>query len=265
MIKVGDKVITFGKFADGTCHTNIDCSQFEKDAPITWLYDEEGEAILLWFLAQHCRDHEGYRRKIIIPYMPEGRQDRTKIATDVFTLKYFAQFLNALHFDYIETFDAHSDVTCALINHIHNQSPVPLINQLLTQLPNDTLIFHPDEGAFKRREADFKMPQIFGIKERNWETQKVEKLVIGGAKHMIAGHNILIVDDICGKGSTIYHASQRLKELGANKIFVYVSHCENTILSQPPHILSNIEKMFTTNSIYGRHGTHEKIEIIYNF
>lgn len=263
MIRVGHQEVKFDKYADGTCFTHIDCSKFEKDAPIIWLYDYEGEAILVWFLAQHCRDHEGYRRKLSIPYLPEGRMDRVKSDTDVFTLKYFAQLLNALHFDYIETFDAHSDVSCALINHIHNVSPVPIINNLLKRLPNDTLIFHPDEGAFKRREADFDIPQIFGIKQRDWVTQKVEKLVIGGAKHMIAGHNILIVDDICGKGSTIYHASQRLKELGAANIYVYVSHCENTILSQPVHILDNVEKIYTTNSIY--RGTHSKIEVIHYF
>ena len=263
MIKVGDKVVEFEKYADGTCLAHIDCSQFEKDAPIIWLYDYEGEAVLMWFLAQHCRDQEGYRRKLLVPYLPEARMDRTKASSDVFTLKYFAQMLNALHFDYIETFDVHSDVAKALVNHIHDRSPVPLINNLLAELPQDTLIFHPDEGAFKRREADFTTPQVFGIKQRDWQTQKVEKLVIGGAKHMIAGHNILIVDDICGKGSTIYHASQRLKELGAAKIYVYVSHCENTILTQPEHILKDVEKIFTTNSIY--RGNHPKIEVIYEF
>ena len=268
MIKIGKEVINFGTFADGSCHVNIDCSLYEKDKPIIWLYDNDAELVQLWFLVQHFRDHENFKRSIVIPYLPNARQDRVKNNTDVFTLKYFSQMINALKCDKVFAFDVHSDVSAALINNIQIMSPVHLVEDILNNLPN-AILAYPDEGSMARYRGQFPIPTIYGIKQRNWENQKVEKLVLCGAKHDIAGHDILIIDDICGKGSTIYYMAKQLKELGANNIYVYVSHCENTVLQ--PHfqgqllldIPNLITKIYTTNSIY--RGNHSKIEVIYNF
>ena len=49
MIKVGNKVVEFGKFADGTCLTHINCDEFEPHAPIIWLYDDDSEWMRVWF------------------------------------------------------------------------------------------------------------------------------------------------------------------------------------------------------------------------
>ena len=267
MIRVGNQIIEFGKFADGTCHVNIDCSKLEPNAPIVWLYDNDAEWMQLWFLVQHCRDHEGYRRTLLMPYCNSARQDRTVNDDDVFTLKYFSQMVNALHFDRVEVFDAHSDVTAALLNHVHVLSPVPVVQKVLDKLPNIVLAF-PDEGAMQRYRGQFPIPTIYGIKSRNWQTQKVEKLILCGATNEITGKDILIIDDIIGKGSTIYYMAKQLKELGANNIYVYASHCENTVLQ--PHINGKslldydiITKIYTTNSIF--RGSHLKIEIIKYF
>ena len=267
MIKIGSQVINFDKFADGTCKVNLDCSTLEPNAPIIWLYDNDAEWMQVWFLVQHCRDHEGYRRVLSIPYLPNGRQDRVVNDDDVFTLKYFSQMVNALHFDRVETFDVHSDVAAALINHIHVLSPVPIVQQVLEQIPNALLCF-PDEGAMARYRGQFPIPTIYGIKSRNWKTQKVEELVLCGATEKAQNRNILIIDDICGKGSTIYHMTKQLKELSANNIYVYVSHCENTVLSNCIHGKSLLDydlvtKLYTTNSIF--RGEHPKIEVIHKF
>ena len=173
MIKIGNEIITFGQFADGSCHVDIDCSKFKPYAPIVWLYDNDAELVHLWFLTQHCRDNEGYRRDLSIPFLCNSRMDRTKLPTDVFTLKYFAQMINALHFDKVETFDAHSDVSAALFNHIHIISPINLIKEVLKKL-NNPLACLPDEGSMLRYRGDLSIPTVYGIKSRNWQTQKVE-------------------------------------------------------------------------------------------
>lgn len=269
MIKIGNEIIEFGSFPDGSCHAEIDCSKFPPHTPIVWLYNgDDSEMVKLWFLVQHCRDHEGYRRDLFIPYCPNARMDRTKLDTDVFTLKYFAQMINALHFDKVETFDPHSDVTAALINHIHVVSPVSVVEKVLKEIP-DALLAFPDEGAMARYRGAFPIPTIYGIKERNWQTQKVEQLVLCGAMDEVKGHDFLIIDDICGKGSTIYYMAKQLKELGANNIYVYVSHCENTVLKRNIQGMSLVEipdlitKLYTTNSIFTL--VHPKIKIIHYF
>lgn len=268
MIKVGNRIIEFGHFLDGTCHVNINCAELEPNAPIVWLYDNDSELVQLWFLVQHCRDHEGYRRTLSMPMLPNSRQDRAKTPTDVFTLKYFSQIINALHFDRVETFDVHSDVATALINHIHVISPASLVKEILNSNSNFILAF-PDEGGMARYRGDIQTPTVYGIKQRDWATQKIEKLVLCGAKNEIEGKDVLIADDICGKGSTIYYMAKQLKERGANKIYVYVSHCENTVLQ--PHIYGQslldipdlIECMYTTNSIWRK--KHPKVKVIKEF
>ena len=79
-------------------------------------------------------------------------------------------------------------------------------------------------------------------------------------KESVKGRNILIVDDICSRGGTFFYAAKALKELGAKKIYLYVTHCEKTILEGELLTSGLIEKVFTTNSICTVE--HEKVEVI---
>ena len=111
----------------------------------------------------------------------------------------------------------------------------------------------------KRYSGLVSKPYAFGIKKRNWETGKIEGLDVAGSVDKIAGKDILIVDDICSRGGTFYHSAKKLKELGANKIYLYVTHCENTILEGDLLTSGLIEKVYTTNSIFTKE--HEMIEV----
>jgi len=51
-----------------------------------------------------------------------------------------------------------------------------------------------------------------------------------------------------------------LKELGAKEIYLWVTHCENTILEGELLTSGLIEKVYTTNSIFTKE--HEKIEVL---
>ena len=56
-----------------------------------------------------------------LPYIPYSRQDRVCAVGDAFGLKVFADQLNSLNFRYVIIFDAHSDVSPALINNCINR------------------------------------------------------------------------------------------------------------------------------------------------
>ena len=71
---------------------------------------------------------------------------------------------------------------------------------------------------------------------------------------------VLIVDDICSRGGTFYHSAKALKNLGAGEIYLYVSHCENSILEGDLLTSNLVEKVFTTNSIFTKQ--HEKITVM---
>ena len=112
------------------------------------------------------------------------------------------------------------------------------------------MAFYPDEGAMKRYAGMLSMPYAFGIKKREWESGKIVGLDVAGEIDNIIGKNIIIVDDISSRGGTFYHSAKKLKELGANKIYLYISHCEPTILDGEIFKSGLIDKVFTTNSIF---------------
>lgn len=109
----------------------------------------------------------------------------------------------------------------------------------------------------KRYSSMFDMPYAFGIKKRDWSTGQIMGLDVAGEN--ISGKTILIVDDISSRGGTFYFSARKLKELDAADIYLYVSHCENTILDGEVLKCGLIERVYTTNSIFT--AKHEKVRV----
>lgn len=100
----------------------------------------------------------------------------------------------------------------------------------------------------------------FGIKKRDWETGQINGLDVSGRAELIKDSNVLIVDDICSRGGTFYHSAKKLKELGAAKIYLYVTHCEPTVFEGEVLTSGLIERVFTTDSIFK--SDHKNITVI---
>ena len=275
MIKVNDTILEISHFPDGTLAfigDNISdiClwEVFGEDVPvITWKFESNEEMIALMFLVNHIKAH-GYKDiDLYMPYIPNARMDRTKSEKDVFTLKYFCEFINSLGFRMVSVLDPHSYVSEALINNIRVKNPDGYILQAIKRMGakgqcnsiEDWMLFYPDSGAMKRYSTNLPYKYAFGIKNRDWETGKIESLDVAGCVDEIKGKTILIIDDICSRGGTFVHSAKKLKELGAKAVYLYVSHCENTILEGELLESGLIEKVFTTDSIFTKE--HEKIEV----
>jgi ribose-phosphate pyrophosphokinase len=112
----------------------------------------------------------------------------------------------------------------------------------------------------KRYSTSLPYKYAFGIKRRNWETGKIEGLDVAGCTEEIKNKVVLIVDDICSRGGTFYYSAKKLKELGAKAVYLYITHCENTILEGELLESGLIEKVYTTDSLFTKN--HEKIEVI---
>lgn len=279
MIKINGEPVEVGKFPDGTALLKCDPQPYLKAgrAKLSWYYENDAEFLTLVYLVKHLRSNGINEIYLYMPYIPNARMDRVKNAEDVFTLKYFAELLNDLNFTRIEVLDPHSSVSEALINNLSVYKPDRLVLQALEDIkvleatmidPKEMLpkraysltMFYPDEGAMKRYSGMINLPYAFGIKRRNWETGVIEGLDVAGAVDQIADKDILIVDDICSRGGTFYHSAKKLKELGAKDIYLYVSHCENTILEGDLLKGDLIKKVYTNNSIFTKN--HEKVEVL---
>lgn len=229
---------------------------------LVWHYESDAE----FFTVACIREYYATQECILyLPYLPHARMDRVKNPEDVFTLKTFAHLINSLNFERVYVWDAHSNVGPALIDRCHDVNALAWIQEAITQLgyaKNSICLFFPDEGAQKRYGAMFPdYIQAFGIKKRNWETQKIEGYMIVGEEN-IKDKYVLIIDDICSYGNTFVKAAEAIREAGAVDVSLYVTHCEDAI-SKGDIFKNNIfENVFTTNSIVRSEETNQNLIIV---
>jgi len=188
---------------------------------------------------------------LIMRYIPYSRMDR-KIDGYIFSLKYFCQFINDLKFNQVFVLDPHSSMSIGLLNNVSELNISNLVNKAMLGKDID-YIFYPDAGACKRYSETLNLwkpyDYFYGNKKRNLQTGEIIDYELVDCPN-IKGKNILIVDDLCSKGFTFYNAAQKLKQTGADKIYLYVSHCENSIYDGKLLIGDYlIERIYTTDSI----------------
>lgn len=267
MVELNGEVVNAKHFPDGTinfklsddCLYEIRTESYEFPNRISWHYENDSEMFVVYSIVNMIRDiFSDAKIELFLPYLPNARMDRTKGNGEIFTLKYFAKFINSLNFNDVMIYDIHSNVGNALIDRLTEFYPYDEVTNVIKTNNINTLYF-PDEGSVKRYADKFDTPFVFGMKKRDWETGQILGLDVLGDTELIKGKDILIVDDICSRGGTFYHSAKKLKELGANKIYLFVTHCENTILEGDLLTSGLIEKVYTTNSIFTK--KHEKIEV----
>lgn len=290
MIKVNGEVINVEKFPDGTQRImDFKSSLFDDNENayfnIVWLYETDAEMFTLMCVVNHIRDNHWYGSNAMIhltmPYIPNARMDRVHSQKEVFTLKHFANFINSLKFDKVKVFDAHSNVSLAVINRIVTIDYVDsLIRNSVMRDINDKnlIIYFPDAGAYKRYKNLSSIEhstKLYGEKVRDWQTGKILRIDIHNENNDIitpsdiSGKSVLMIDDIISYGGTMAYSADRLEELGADKIYAYASHTENSVLDQEKGTFlkrldyGTIDKLYTTNSIYN--GNHKDIKVIYEF
>lgn len=251
--------ITFGSFPDGTLNAKIDIPIANRIG-IYWNFENNEEMVKLYFIVSHIRASlKDQSIFLIMPYIPNARMDRVHDEqTELFTLKHFCNFINSLKFDCVCVTDPHSNVSTALLDRVLVAPVLPIFwNRIYTDYgvcPD--IIFFPDEGATKRYSSDvltiFPEAKVcFGIKKRDWATGKIEGLDVYRDEQIdFTDKTVLIIDDICSKGGTFYHAATKLKKMDVGDIYLAVTHCENTVADGDifchPELIKHI---YTTDSL----------------
>ena len=293
MIKINGKKIEMKHFPDGTqMLLDVDMVAItygrtidrlgtlpNERISLEWYYESDEECMTLWYLVNHIRKYDAHAYlTLTLLYIPNARMDRTKEMKEVFTLKYFADFINMMKFERVYVLDPHSNISTALIDRVEEQDVTCYINTVLYKLDmrnvKNIAIYFPDAGAMKRYK-DFPLlknkTMLYGQKERDWKTGEIKGIAIfdrdGEKLEKINDElNVLMIDDIISYGGTLAYSADKLKEVGVNRIFAYASHVENSILDEEKGTLLKrlkdgvVEKVFTTNSLYS--GQSEFIEVL---
>lgn len=207
------------------------------------------ELISILMLAGHIHDC-GSSVSLFMPYVPNARMDRVHGFSEIFTLRHFCRLINDANFTSVHILDPHSHVTSALLDRVVVHTPEEHINHALSLIMEAErarpFVVFPDEGAGKRYALDA-LDVVSGIKKRNWDTGRIEGLILNG--RVPPNRPALIVDDICSYGGTFVRAAKELEKAGVKNIYLYVTHCEHNIFSGEIFPSGLIKKVFTTDSI----------------
>lgn len=277
MLYVNLLPVNVGHFPDGTqALFDFKVQQIPNQpymCDIFWRYENDEECMTLWYIVNHIKEYDPQAKiTLSMLYCPNARMDRTKNSGEVFTLKYFAKFINILGFNKVMVLDPHSTVTPALLDRVEVLSPESNIEKALdiafedVDDYEDAVVYFPDAGAMKRY-SDLKIfkryTMIYGEKKRAWKTGEILGLRImdrdGNAicdtSNELKGKTVLMIDDIISYGGTFYHSANKLNELGVKEIFAYATHTENSMLDKEKgtffkHLESGVvTKLFTTSSL----------------
>lgn len=162
-----------------------------------------------------------------LPYVPYSRQDRVCAQGDAFGLKVFADQINALNFNSVVIFDAHSDVAPALINNCIHREAKDLFILNSRFLDNYSHLVSPDAGAYKKVNSIAlidDLPVIPALKTRDTTTGRLSNTVLV-VEDVENPSRLLVIDDLCDGGYTFILLGRELRKVFPDiPIDLYVSH-----------------------------------------
>lgn len=184
---------------------------------------------------------------LIVPYFPSARQDRVMIKGEPLSVKVYADIINQLNFKKVIVFDAHSEVTPAVLNNCEVATNHQFIRKVTQEIGKKVLLISPDGGALKKI---YKVAEFMGgievvecSKSRDVKTGSLAGFKVYAED--LKGQDCLIVDDICDGGGTFIGLAEALKKKNAGKLYLAVSH---GIFSKGFEHLNCFERIFTTDS-----------------
>jgi ribose-phosphate pyrophosphokinase len=148
------------------------------------------------------------------------RSDRRFNKNESFDLKIISGFINSMCFDKVKVLHPHSAITLALINNSEDISHLEFVKKAYEAIGSPVLV-SPDAGAYKGTH------EIAG--KLNADLIPSNKVRVKGEPVIsiqgdVKNKECLIVDDLADGGRTFKNLAKALKNQGASKVFLYVTH-----------------------------------------
>jgi len=217
------------KFAGGECHVKFLTTFSEDDKiRINTRLNSSDDVMNLCLAVDALRNMSVNYIEAFIPYIPYARQDRVMVPGEPLSIKVFANIINSLHLNKVIVFDAHSDVSVALLNNCSNTANYDMVKALLKKFNlSDFVLVSPDIGAYKKidklaQQLEYRGQIVTGIKVRDLSTGQIIKSDVNTED--LNGKACLIVDDICDGGRTFIELAAALKAKHAGELYFIASH-----------------------------------------
>lgn len=221
--------IELKRFAGGECHVKFLTKFSEGDKiRINTRLNSSDDIMNLCLTVDALRNMYVNYIEIFIPYIPYARQDRVMIPGEPLSIKVFANIINSLNLNKVIVFDAHSDVSVALLNNCENIANYEMVKFFLKQLKlSDFVLVSPDLGAYKKvdklaQKIEYKGNIATGIKVRDLSTGQITKSDVNTDN--LNGKACIVVDDICDGGRTFIELAAALEVKNAGTLYFMASH-----------------------------------------
>lgn len=204
----------------------------------------------LLIMVDAARRASAARITAVIPFFGYARQDRKDQPRVPITAKLVANLLVAAGVNRVLTMDLHAQQVQGFfdipVDHLY-AAPV-LIRKLREEIGHDFVVVSPDVGGIKMASA---YSQALGkglaiVAKRRKSATEIDALYVIGE---VEGRDVLLIDDLTETAGTLTSAGRLLKKHGARKIFAAVSHAVLNNMAYDRLKNSDIEQLFTTNSV----------------
>ena len=210
---------------------------------------------------------KAHRITVVMPMLYEGRQHR-RSSRESLDCAMALQELVSMGVDSIITFDAHDPrVQNAIpINGFENVSPIyQMIKTLIKTSPDikfdkdSMMVVSPDEGGMGRA---IHFASVLGVELGMFYKRRDYSRVVDGRNPIlaheflgsnVAGKDIIVVDDMISSGESMLEVAAKLKDLGANRIYVctcFGLFCNGLEIFDKAHKDGIFERILTTNLVY---------------
>jgi ribose-phosphate pyrophosphokinase len=217
------------RFSGGECHVKFLLPLSEDDKVRLQTRLNSSDDVMTLCLAVDALRNMGVRHiEAFIPYVPYARQDRVMVPGEPLSIKVFAGIINNLNLDKVIVFDAHSDVSVALLDRCTNIPNHEMIRHFVDKLKlTDFTLVSPDIGAYKKvdklaEKIGYKGEIATGIKIRDLATGQIVRSDVNTED--LQGKACIVVDDICDGGRTFIELAASLKAKNAGDLYFMVSH-----------------------------------------
>jgi ribose-phosphate pyrophosphokinase len=208
--------------------------------------------LLMALFVKNTLDYLGFEKvELSISYLMAARMDRVMLDGEPFSLKVTSAILNQGNFWRISIFDPHSEVATALIDKSYAVSNHQFVKDALEDYflrnnKTDFCLVSPDAGALKKIHKLAQFLQVENVvecmKERDVRTGALTNFKT--MTNDLSSQTCFIIDDICDGGGTFAGTAKMLKEKGAKKVVLIVSH---GIFSKGTP-LEFVDEIYTTDS-----------------
>ncbi len=245
--KAGDLAFSTFTFPDGQPHFKLETYEREfSTVTVETAIRNPVELFTLLLVNDVLRQHGYAEVNLDIRYLLAARMDRAIDTQQPFSLQTVARIINSAGFTRVRILDVHSEVATRLIRNSENVLPKAIVKSVMTTLGSPMVII-PDKGATQRVKTLAEAPHYVYLtqayKKRDMETGKLSGFGLESTA-FIHGSDCLIIDDICDGGGTFTGLAKVLREAGAKKVYLFVTH---GIFSKGLP-LEGIDHVYTTDS-----------------